>query len=404
MAMAFEGIRVIEVAQAAAAPMAGRFLADLGADVIHIENPTIGDAHRYFQARKGTPIKAGRGVPSHVNYNFELYNFNKRGMTLNLAAEKGQEIMYKLIKRSDVFTTNMRPFELEKFKLEYKDLSQVNPKLIYASLTGYGRVGPLKNAPGYDIVSYWARTGIPYMMDATGFRPAFGDSVGGLMLAYGITTALLVRERTGMGQEVDVSLYGVGIMQMSFDISGALIEKREFSDYRERSREDSLNPLAGAYLTKDGRTFFIMALQPDRYWPKICQAIEREELINDLRFNSFEARAKNRLELFKILDEAFATKTLDEWRLRFQDIPSGPVQYLLEVINDPQARANNFFVPLNHPVHGPIEVVATPIKYSKTPATVRSAAPELGQHTEEILLELGYTWEDIGKLREQQIV
>jgi len=147
-----------------------------------------------------------------------------------------------------------------------------------------------------------------------------------------------------------------------------------------------------------------MCLQPDRYWDKVCQAIEREDLINDHRFNTFEGRAENRMELFAILDEAFLSKTLDEWRPRLAGIPSGPVQNLLEVINDPQARANDFFVTLDHPTHGRIEVIAPPVKFSKTPATVRTAAPELGQHTEEVLLEYGYTWEDIAKFREQGII
>jgi crotonobetainyl-CoA:carnitine CoA-transferase CaiB-like acyl-CoA transferase len=404
MALALEGIKVVEVAQAAAAPMGGRLLADLGADVLHIENPATGDSHRYFQSRPSDAIKAGRGVPSEVNYNFELYNINKRSVTLNLASEQGRGIIYKFIEKADVFTSNLRPFELEKFKLEYKDLSKLNPRLIFASLTGYGRKGPNRDSPGYDIISYWARAAIPYLMDATGFRPAFGDSLGGLMLAFGIMTALFVRERTGVGQEVDMSLFGVGVFQMSFDISGALIEKREFDEFRPQGREDSFNPLVGGYTTKDERQFVLMCLQPDRYWPKVCQAIEREDLINDPRFNTFEARAQNRMELYTIFDEAFRSKTLEEWKPRFSAIPTGWVQKLLDVINDPQARANDFFVTLDHPIHGPIEVIAPPVKFSKTPATVRTAAPELGQHTEEVLLENGYTWEDIARFREQGII
>lgn len=404
MAMALEGIKVVEVAQAAAAPMGGRLLADLGADVIHIENPITGDSHRYFQPTPDEPNTTARGVPSKVNYNWELYNINKRGITLDLTSDKGREIIHRLIEKADVFTSNLRPFELEKFQLGYETLNKINPKLIFASLTGYGRNGPNKNSPGYDIVSYWARTAIPYLMDALGFRPAFGDNLGGLMLAFGIMTALFVRERTGVGQEVDMSLFGLGVFQMSFDVSGALIEKREFEEWRPRGREDSLNPLAGIYPTKDGRTFILMCLQPDRYWPKVCQAIEREELVDDPRFNSFEARAKNRMELFSIFDEAFMSKTLDEWKPLLAGIPSEPIQNLLEVINDPQARANDFYVTLDHPAHGPIEVIAPPVKLSKTPASVRTAAPEFSQHTEEVLLETGYTWEEIERFSKEGII
>ena len=404
MTLALEGIKVIEVAQWAAAPMGGRLLADLGADVIHIENPATGDAHRHFQAVKDEQGRAGAGVPSKVNYNWELYNINKRGMTLDLALPTGREILSRLVSQADVFTSNLRPFEISKFGLEYDTLSQDNPGLIYAVLTGYGRQGPHRDSPGYDIISYWARTAIPYLVDAAGFRPAIGDNIGGLMLAFGIMTALLVRERTGIGPEVDVSLFGTGIFQMSFDISGALIERREFNEWRPHDRESSFNPLVGGYVTKDGRQFVLMCLQPDRYWPQVCQALEQEDLVDDPRFRSFEARASNRAELYAILDKAFASKTLDEVRERFTTIPSAPIQRLLEVVDDPQARANDFFLTLDHPSHGPIEVVAPPVKLSKTPATVRTAAPELGQHTEEILLELGYTWHDIDQLRGEGVI
>jgi len=289
---------------------------------------------------------------------------------------------------ADVFISNLRPFKLEKFQLEYEILSKINPKLIFASLTGYGLMGPDKNSPGYDIISYWSRTAIPYLMDAMGFRPAFGDNLGGLMLAFGIMTALFVRERTGIGQTVDMSLFGLGVFQMSFDISGALIEKREFEDWKPKGREDSMNPLVGIFPTKDGRTFVLMCLVPNPYWPKVCEALDREDLIDDPRFNTFDSRAKNRMELYGIFDEAFMKRTLNELKPRFADIPSAPIQNLLEVINDPHARANDFYVPLDHPAYGPIEVIAPPVKFSKTPATVRTAAPEFGQHTEEVLLAL----------------
>ncbi|MDP2919265.1 MAG: CoA transferase [Dehalococcoidia bacterium] len=404
MSLALEGIRVIEVAQYAAAPMGGRLLADLGADVIHIENPITGDAHRNFQSKPTDVIKAGRGVPSNVNYNWELNNINKRSLTLDLGKEEGKKVFYRLIEKADVFSNNLRPYEIEKFQLDYATLSKINPGLIHASLTGYGKRGPERDSPGFDIISYWARTAIPYLLDAQGFRPATGDNLGGLMLAFGIMTALFVRERTGIGQELDMSLFATGIYQMSFDISGALIEKKEFTEFKLRGREDSFNPLTGGYLTKDGRQFLLMCLQPDRYWPLVCRAIGREDLVKDARFATFEARARNRMELFGILDTAFAGKTLAEWRPLFTEIPSAPVQNLLEVVDDPQARANDYYVKLDHPIHGLIEVVAPPVKFSKTPATVRKAAPEFNQHTEEILLEYGYTWEEISRLREQNVI
>ena len=291
---------------------------------------------------------------------------------LTWTPRQGREIIYKLIEQADVFISNLRPYELEKFKLEYDTLKKINPRLIFASLTGYGLTGPDRNSPGYDIISYWSRAAIPYLLDALGFRPAIGDNLGGLMLAFGIMSALFVRERTGIGQAVDTSLFKLGVFQMSFDISGALVEKKEFTEFKPKGREDSMNPLVGMYPTKDGRAFVLMCLLPDLYWPKVCRALGREDLIHDPRFHTFEARAENRMELFKIFDERFMSKTMAEWKPIFAEIPSAPIQNLLEVINDPHARANDYFVTLDHPNYGPMEVIAPPVKFSETPATVQN--------------------------------
>jgi len=425
MALALEGIKVVDVSQVAAVPMAARHLADFGADVLHIENPTTGDSWRVYQAGQGSGTT---GVPSDFNYNWENFNRNKRSVTLDLSQEGGREIIYKLVEKADVFVSNLRPFELERFKLEYGTLSRLNPRLIYGCVTGYGRKGPDKNAPAYDATAYWTRSGIPYMlslpgMPAPGFRPAFGDNVAALALAYGVMVALFVRERTGVGQEVDVALLHTGLYQISFDVAGALVTGMDYQGWKEQPppemvteaqtaiaplaafyRNTVLNPLAMRYMTKDGRVIVFVALQPDRYWSKVCRAIEREDLENDPRFNSFEARAENREVLYPILDEVFLTKTLDEWKPRLEGIPWAPQQSLIEAINDPQARANDCFVACDHPTYGRMEVVANPVKLSETPATIRMPAPEFGQHTEEVLLEYGYTWEDIAQFKEQDII
>lgn len=425
MALALEGIKVVDVSQVAAVPMAARHLADFGADVLHIENPATGDSWRVYQAGQGT----GRaGVPSDINYNWENYNRNKRSVTVDLSQVGGQDIIYRFVERADVFLTNLRPFELERFNLEYDTLSRRNPKLIYAALTGFGKKGPEKDAPAYDATAYWTRSGIPYMFSRpgtspSGFRPAFGDNVAGLALAFGVMTALYVRERTGIGQELDVALFHAGMYQLGFDIAGALATGLDYADWREDPppevvaaaqaglaparefyRSKAPNPLAGRYVTKDERVIVFVALQPDRYWAKFCQAIEREDLINDPRFNTIEARAENCTILYPMLDEAFEKRTLEEWKPRLEGIPYAVHQSLLEAANDPQARANDFFVAYDHPTHGRIEGVANPVKLSKTPATMRMAAPEFGQQTEEVLLEYGYTWEDIARLKEQGVV
>jgi crotonobetainyl-CoA:carnitine CoA-transferase CaiB-like acyl-CoA transferase len=406
MASALEGIKVIDVSQVAAVPVAARHLADFGAEVIHVENPATGDFWRTYQAGQG---QGKAGVPSDINYNWENFNRNKRSLTLDLSQEGGQKILYKMVETADVFLTNMRPFELERYHLEYATLSQRNRRLIYGSLTGFGKKGPEGNAPAYDTTAYWARSSVPYMMSTMawvppGFRPAFGDNVAGLALALGVMLALFVRERTGIGQEIDLNLVHIGIYQIAFDVAGALVAGRDFTEWRIRSREESPNPLSMSYQTKDGRTIVLVVLQPDRYWSRFCQAIGRTDLEHDPKFENYDARFENRADLVHILDEVFLTRTLEEWKPRLQGIPFAPIQTLVEIINDAQVRANDTFVPFEHPTYGHIEVVANPVKLSQTPATLRMPAPEFGQHTEEVLLEYGYSWEDIEQFKQQRII
>lgn len=408
MALALEGIKVVDASQVAAVPMAARHLADFGAEVIHIENPAGGDFWRGHHRPGGAARH--NAVQSPINYSWENFNRNKRSMTLNLSQQGGQKVLYKMVEKADVFMCNFRPYELEKFNLGYEKLRQINPRLVYASLNGFGGKGADKDAPAFDASAYWVRGGLQYMLTGAagatppGFRPAFGDSVAALIVAMGIMIALFVRERTGVGQAVEASLLQTALYQMSFDVAGALVTGRDFSEWRVRSREELLNPLAMQYRTKDGRRIAIMAVQPDPYWSRFCQAIERADLEHDPRFASFEPRTENHVELLHILDEVFLTRTLDEWKARLEGVPFAVEQNLLEVINDPQARANDFFVPFDHPTYGRMEVVANPVKLSETPATIRMPAPEFGQHTEEVLLEHGYTWDDIAQLKEQGII
>ncbi len=406
MDLALEGIKVVDVSQVAAVPMAGRHLADFGADVIHVEHPLRGDSWRVFQAGQGT---GASGVPSEINYNWENYNRNKRSVTIDLSQESGREIIYKLLGKADVFLTNLRQFEQQEFGLEYDTLSPLFPRLIYGALTGHGKKGADRDIPAYDTTAYWARSGIPHRFGADGmppsaYSPAFGDNVAALALAFGVMTALYVRGKTGVGQEVDLSLFHTGIYQLSFDIAGALVTGRDYEEWRLPSREDAPNPLSGLYETKDGRWLQFVILQPDRYWSRFCQAIEREDLEHDPRFESFAARTENHVVLYHIFEEICLSKTLEEWRPCLKGLPFSPVQNFLEVINDPQARANDFFVPFEHPAYGRIEVIANPINLSETPATIRMPAPEFGQHTEEVLLECGYTWEDIAQFKEQRVI
>ena len=406
MVLALEGLKILDISQVAAVPLTARYLADFGADVIHIEHPVRGDSFRVFQAgiAQGTA-----GVKSKINYNWENYNRNKRSLTVDLSKDEGQKIIYRLTKTADVVLTNLRMFEREKFRLEYRVLSKINPKLIYGSLTGYGKNGPDRDLPAYDATSYRARSGIMHMLSGWdgkpgGFRPAFGDNAAGMSLFAGVMTALFIRERTGIGQEVDISLFFTGVSQISFDVAGALVTGRDYSEWRGRKIDDVPNVLDMAYKTKDERWGYLVCLQPDNYYAKVCRAIGRDDLINDPRFSSFEPRIKNNVALYNILVEAFSKKTLAEWKKLMVGIPFAPAQNLLEVINDPQAQTNDFFVTYDHPIYGKMRGVDNPIKMSKTPSAVRLPAPEFSQHTEEILLQYGYTWEEITQFKERGVV
>jgi len=396
MALVLEGIRVIELAQLAAAPMAGRHLADLGAEVVHIEHPTRGDTWRSIMApQDGT-----------INWNWENYSRNKKSVTLDVFKHGGGEIIGKLIRKADVFLTNMRPRELAKAGLEYEPLSTLNPRLIYASLTGFGRHGPDRNEPGYDHTGYWARSGIAHMVMPEGTPPdfrvgAFGDNFGGMALAFGIVTALLAREKTGVGQEVDVSLFNLGVYQLSFAVAQTLMTGQQ---QIRVGRQDMPNALMNTFQTSDERWLLLCILQPDRYWTALCRAIGREDLEHDPRFDSFMPRLENHAALLEILEEVFRSRTLEEWKHRLAGIPFSPIQDLAEVVADPQARANDFFVPFEHPAHGAVEMVASPIRLSKTPAAIRTRAPEFGEHTEEVLLELGYGWDDIARFKQEGVI
>jgi crotonobetainyl-CoA:carnitine CoA-transferase CaiB-like acyl-CoA transferase len=398
------GIKVVEVAQVAAVPMAGRHLADFGADVIHIEPPVTGDAWRNWQP--GAPQQNVEGTQSpYINYCWENFNRNKRSITLNLATDSGREILYRLLSPADVFLTNLRSFERQKFQVEYNTLHQKFPHLIYGSLYGYGKAGPEKDAPAYDTISSWARAGLGYYFSHPGLPPfiggaALGDTVAALGLALGVSLALINREKTGVGQEVDTSLLHIGMYQLTYFISGVCATGKDAKDWGTLPREKSPNPLILPYETKDNRWLLLSMPQSDRYWPKFCIAIGKEELIDDVRFFSSEKRTENSEALFRILTEFFLSRDLSEWKGRLSGaVPYSPYQNFLEAVADPQVRINNMLIPFEHPKYGRMEVIDNPVRLSDMPPTIRTPAPEIGQHTEEILLEYGYRRDDIERFK-----
>ena len=395
-----EGLRVIDMGHVVAVPAAGAMLADWGAEVIKVE-PLSGEMYRGL-VRRGQDAGSGE-----VNWRIQLLNRNKRGLAVDLTMEPGRAILYQLVQRADVFISNYELGSLRKLKLDYATLSQLNPRLIYGVLTGYGSAGPDKDERGFDYAASWARSGMQYLIGEPGSipppqRPGLMDRVTASHVVAGILAALLHREKTGEGQELEFSLYHSGVWTIAEDIQAALVG----SPVDKHDRTKARNPLWNSYRTRDDRWFWLAMLQSDPSWPGFCRAIERPELESDPRFNTREARSENCEELIRILDEVFASRNRDEWEkhLREHNCIYGRVETPAEVTSDPQAVANDFFANIEHPAAGEAKLVATPVKFRQNPASVRTPAPEVGQHTEEILLDLGYSWDDIARLKEQGVI
>jgi crotonobetainyl-CoA:carnitine CoA-transferase CaiB-like acyl-CoA transferase len=387
-----EGVKVVEAAEWVMAPGAAAILAGWGAEVIKIEHPLRGDPLR------GTLRSLGRDTP--FNFYAEQNNHSKRSIGLDLNNPEGREIFAKLIAESDVFLTSFLEPAREKWGITYEALSASHPRLVYARSSGQGQRGPDAYRPGYDTISYWARSGISYLAaqhgSPPGYMPAggFGDVQGALALASGIVAALYRRERTGKGGLVDVSLLGVGV----WDIYEVLQVTNSLKiDAKNEFRPGALpnNALTAIYQTKEGRHVALSMLDSDRYWHTFCVAIERTELEHDERFFNFAARARNRDELADIIADRISSYPLAAIaeRLESHRCAFSIIAIPEEVLQDPQVLANDYLVP--HPQQEGEFIVAAPIQFDEQPMEVHGPAPEVGQHTEEILLELGYDWDDI---------
>ena len=390
-----EGIRVVEIGFWVAGPSAAAILCDWGADVIKIEPPN-GDPLRGWVASM-----TGWAIPS--NSPFELDNRGKRSIALNLESEEGRTIARALIDKADVFVTNVRPKVLETAGLTYERLRETNRGLVYCQMTGYGPDGPNRDRAAYDIGAFWARGGVAAGLTPKGAelphqRGGMGDHVAGSNAAGAVCAALLARSRTGEGQRVSVSLIRAGIYMMGWDINIALRVKLPIEAY---DRYHAINPIINCYQAGDGRWFWLLLLQGDRHWPDLCRAIEREDLLRDPCFADLSLRLQNAPALVEKLDRVFATKSLDEWGQTFdrENVWWAPVNSINEVVNDPVAQEAGAFVDVPGP-EGPIQGVATPADFYGTPWQPRGYVPELGQHTEEILLELDYDWDRIVALKE----
>jgi len=390
-----EDIRVVELGLWVAAPSTAAILADWGAEVIKIEPPQ-GDPFRGWTA-------AIAGVNFPINPPFELDNRGKRSVALNLETEDAREIALQLIEKADVFVTNMRPRALEEFGLTYEKLSQRFPRLIYCQITGYGPDGPERDRAAYDVGAFWSRAGVAAALTPDGAqlpqqRGGMGDHMAGVGAAGAVCAALLARERTGQGQRVDVSLLRTGIYMMGWDISLAQRLNMPIAAY---DRNHAVNPLVTCYKCGDGRWVWLLLLQADRHWGDLCRALERQDLMTGARYESIQMRRQNAPALVEELDGVFATKTMAEWGevLDRHNVWWAPVNSINEVVADPVAQSAGAFVQVPGP-DGPTPMVASPVDFSGTRWEPRGLAPELGQHTEEVLLELGNDWDRIVALKE----
>ena len=402
-----EGIRVIDWTVWQQGPVASAMLGDLGADVIKVEHRTSGDPGRGLMSLLGSAISG----PAGRNYYFEMNNRNKRSITLDLNVQKAKEIMYRLVEKSDVFVQNFRKGVAEKMGLDYATLCRYNPKLIYATGTGYGRKGPESGDPSFDYLAQ-ARSGImtnqaepdlpPLVM-----RGAVADQMGAWCLAYGVLAALVARERLGIGQEIDGSILGGMIQFQGLGIGRTLIAPG--SGTGKISRKKAYNVLWNHYRCGDDKWLAMGMMQPDRYWANVCRVIGRDDMATDPRFCELAARREHSEEAIRILDEIFATKPREEWLRLFKEGPGevicGPVSDTEDLVDDPQVKANDYIIDFDHPVFGPIKMTGVPVGFSKTPGSVRREAPEFGQHTEEILTEvLDISWEEITQLKDEKVI
>jgi crotonobetainyl-CoA:carnitine CoA-transferase CaiB-like acyl-CoA transferase len=401
VAAVLDGVKVIEVAGWTFVPAGGGVLADWGADVIKIEHPETGDPQRGLSI--GTVGAKGAGG---VSFSVEQPNRGKRSLGLNIASEPGREVLMQLVAKADVFLTNLLPDRLRRLRLTVEDLRAVNPKIIVARGTGQGVRGEDADKAGFDGSSYFARGGVAHMLTEPGApwppmqRPAFGDIIGGFALASGIAAALYKRERTGEPSVVDVSLLGIAAWHLSPDIVAAgLLGEDNLPRF---TTDDMPNPIVNYYKTSDGRFLQLMMLQGDRFWPEVCELIERPDLITDERFATGKARFVNRVECIAILREAFAARPLEEWRTRMAGLAGAwaVVQTPAEVLTDPQALENGYIRPVTgKDGETTYDLVANPVQFDETPPDL-TRAPDAGEHTDEILeKELGIDWDNIIALK-----
>jgi crotonobetainyl-CoA:carnitine CoA-transferase CaiB-like acyl-CoA transferase len=394
MTYALEGVMVLDLSRVLAGPFCGMMLADMGADVLKIEEPEGGD-----ESRTWPPFVAGEAS------GYLSMNRNKRNMTLNLKTSEAQDILKKLVARADVLIENFRTGTMETFGLGYDILQALNPRLIYCAVSVFGRSGPYKDKAGYEALMQ-AFSGVMSITGDPAGPPlrcgvSFLDLSTGMMAAYGVMNALFHRERNGAGQRVEVSLFETALSLMSYHAVGYLLEGHV------PQRQGSGHPMIVPYQvfhTQDGEIFIVGSNQ--RLWTRFCQALHREDLLQDARFGSNIERVRHRDLLIPVLQgetQKYPTAVLNEL-LDKAGVPCAPVNTLDKVLSDPQTMARDMVVDIPHPLVPDLKLIGLPIKLGDTPGDVRMPPPLKGQHTEEVLRDLGYSEAEISALRERQVI
>ncbi|HEV3346893.1 MAG TPA: CoA transferase [Methylomirabilota bacterium] len=391
--LSLDGIRVIDLSRVIAGPWCGALLADLGADVIKVEDTGPGD-----ESRTWPPHKDGEAAA------YLLFNRNKRGIALDLKQPEAVEVVKRLVKDADVVIENFRTGTMESFGLGYDVLSAINPRLIYCSVSAFGRTGPRKDSPGYEALMQ-AFSGIMSITGEPGGQPvragvSFLDLTTGILCALGVSNAIIQRQRTGLGQRVDGSLLETAVSLLAFHAEGYLLTgalPRALG-----SGHPSLSPYRN-FKCRDGQWIFIAAAN-DRFWQKLASALGLTELAADPRFQKNQGRVANRAELEGILEKTIGgldreplLKLLEE-----ADVPATPVNTVDQVMNDPQTAERGIVQRVTHPRLGEIPVVGTPLHFSRMAPGVRRAAPLRGEHTDAVLTDLGYSAAEIQHLREKK--
>ena len=386
-----DGIKVVEVANWLAAPSTAALMADMGADVVKVEPPG-GDPFRQLLPTV---------IPdAPINWVYELDNRGKRSVTVDLEQPAGADVVHHLLRSADIFISNLTGPRLARYRLRPADVHATKPDCVYASLSGFGTTGPDAGRQGFDHTAFWARSGIMSLLGEEGTpavmgRGGQGDHPSGLNLLAATLAALRLRDQTGEGQVVEVTLQRTGVWTIGFDISGTLITGEQPA---RANRTLPANPMATYYQTRDGRWLILMMPTPDPYWAPFCRAMGEPGWENDERFNDLQKRRENTV-LAKAVAEIFRAHDLDYWReqLDAHGLIWAPTALLPEVVQDPQLRQLHAFDTVEHPTYGPFETVAAPFSIRGAEIRARGSAPEPGQHTFEVLAAHGVDADQIGE-------